>query len=207
MQKNSSGKKAFLVGITGMIGGGKSTATQLLQESGAFVIHADNLAKRYTSSESPILSELVELLGPEILDENGNPDRKKISDIVFSDKEKLNGLNKLIHPRVRADFLKLLETDAAGKLVVWEVPLLFETDAHSLCDATVTVDSDEEISILRAMKRDGMKKEEVLARISNQLPLSEKLKKADYIVNNKGNLESLREECRRLYTILSGRMS
>ncbi|PKA05553.1 dephospho-CoA kinase [Leptospira ellisii] len=169
--------------------------------------HALSLAKRYTSSESPILSELVELLGSEILDGDGNPDRKKISDVVFKDKEKLDGLNRLIHPRVRADFLKLLETEAAGKLVVWEVPLLFETDAYTLCDATVTVDSDEEASILRVMERDGMKKEEVLARISNQLPLSEKLKKADYIISNKGDLESLREECGRLYTTLSGRMS
>lgn len=207
MREHTPGKKAFLVGITGMIGGGKSTAAKILQESGAFAIHADNLAKRYTSSESPILSELVELLGSEILDGDGNPDRKKISDVVFKDKGKLDGLNRLIHPRVRADFLKLLETEAAGKLVVWEVPLLFETDAYTLCDATVTVDSDEEASILRVMERDGMKKEEVLARISNQLPLSEKLKKADYIISNKGDLESLREECGRLYTTLSGRMS
>ncbi|MBM9502646.1 dephospho-CoA kinase [Leptospira sp. 201903071] len=206
MQNSSSGKKAFLVGITGMIGGGKSTATKILAELGAFAIQADPLAKRYTAPDSPILPELVDLLGSEILDSEGNPDRKKIADLVFRDPKKLEGLNRLIHPRVRQDFLKILETEASGKLVIWEVPLLFETDAYTLCDATVAVDSDPEESILRTITRDGVAKEDVLARIANQLPLSEKLKRADYTIKNRGNLETLREECKNLYTTLLGRM-
>ncbi|RHX93229.1 dephospho-CoA kinase [Leptospira stimsonii] len=206
MQSSSSGKKAFLVGITGMIGGGKSTATKIFAELGAFPIQADQLAKRYTAPDSPILKELIELLGSEILNSEGKPDRKKIAELVFHDPKKLEGLNKLIHPRVRKDFLKILETEASGKLVVWEVPLLFETDAHTLCDTTVTVDSDPEESISRTVSRDGVTKEDVLARIANQLPLSEKLKRADYTIRNRGNLETLREECKTLYTTLLGRM-
>ncbi|MBM9578296.1 dephospho-CoA kinase [Leptospira sp. 201903070] len=206
MQSSSSGKKAFLVGITGMIGGGKSTATKILSDLGAFTVQADPLAKRYTAPDSPILEELVELLGTEILDGEGKPDRKKIAELVFHDPKKLEGLNKLIHPRVRRDFLKILETEASGKLVIWEVPLLFETDAYTLCDATVAVDSDPDESILRTISRDGTTKEEVLARIANQLPLSEKLKRADYTIKNRGNLEMLREECKNLYTTLLGRM-
>lgn len=77
MQNSDSGKKTFLIGITGMIGGGKSTATKILEEMGCFGINADRLAKRYTEPDSPILIELVELLGSEILDEKGKPDRKK----------------------------------------------------------------------------------------------------------------------------------
>ncbi|EMY78313.1 dephospho-CoA kinase [Leptospira weilii serovar Ranarum str. ICFT] len=206
MQSTDSGKKTFLVGITGMIGGGKSTAAKILEELGGFGISADRLAKRYTEPDSPILPELVELLGKEILDSQNKPDRKKISEIVFKNPEKLAGLNRLIHPRVRNDFQKILETTARGKMVIWEVPLLFETDAYTLCDATVTVDSDPEESILRTISRDGIKKEDVLARIKNQLPLTEKLKRADYIVRNRGDLESLREECKNLYSTLLGKM-
>ncbi|EMY14533.1 dephospho-CoA kinase, partial [Leptospira weilii str. Ecochallenge] len=159
-----------------------------------------------TEADSPILSELVELLGKGILDSAGKPDRKKISDIVFNDAEKLAGLNRLIHPKVREDFQKILKTQAQGKMAVWEVPLLFETDAYTLCSATVTVDSDPEESILRVISRDGLKKEDVLARISNQLPITEKLKRADYIIRNKGNLETLKEECKNLYSALLEKM-
>ncbi|EMO77910.1 dephospho-CoA kinase domain protein [Leptospira kirschneri str. 200801925] len=77
MQNSDSGKKTFLIGITGMIGGGKSTAAKILEELGCFRINADRLAKRYTESDSPILTELVELLGSGILDDQGKPDRKK----------------------------------------------------------------------------------------------------------------------------------
>ncbi|EMM79860.1 dephospho-CoA kinase-like protein [Leptospira interrogans serovar Pyrogenes str. L0374] len=118
----------------------------------------------------------------------------------------MSRLNQLIHPLVRKDFQKILETTAKGKMVIWEVPLLFETDAYTLCDATVTVDSDPEESILRTISRDKVKKEDVLARIKNQLPLTEKLKRADYILRNRGNIDSLREECKSLYSTLLGKM-
>ncbi|EKP14538.1 dephospho-CoA kinase [Leptospira borgpetersenii serovar Mini str. 201000851] len=206
MQSSDSGKEAFLVGITGMIGGGKSTVVKILEELGGFGISADRLAKRYTEIDSPILPELVGLLGKGILDSEGKPDRKKISDIVFNDAEKLAGLNRLIHPKVREDFQKILKTQARGKIVIWEVPLLFETDAYTLCNATVAVDSDPEESILRTISRDRLKKEDVLARISSQLPITEKLKRADYIIRNKGNLETLKEECKNLYSTLLEKM-
>lgn len=189
-----------------MIGGGKSAATKFLGELGGFTINADQLAKHYTAPDSPILRELIELLGPEILDPDGKPDRKKIADIVFSDPQKLEELNRLIHPRVRKDFQTILETEAVGKMVIWEVPLLFETDAYTLCDATVTVDSDPEESIARTITRDGVEKTDVLARMANQLPITEKLKRADYILKNRGNLDGLREECKNLYSTLLGKM-
>ncbi|KPA24617.1 Dephospho-CoA kinase [Leptospira interrogans] len=115
MQNSDSGKKTFLIGITGMIGGGKSTATKILEEMGCFGINADRLAKRYTEPDSPILIELVELLGSEILDEQGKPDRKKISEIVFNNPKKLSRLNQLIHPLVRKDFQKNFRNDCKRK--------------------------------------------------------------------------------------------
>ncbi|TGK06485.1 dephospho-CoA kinase [Leptospira fletcheri] len=197
---------AFLVGITGMIGGGKSTAAKILEELGAFRISADEIARKYTDPDSPIADRLVEVLGTEILGESGKPDRKKIANLVFGNREKLEELNRLVHPRIREEFRKILKEKAGGRMVAWEVPLLFETDSYLLCDSTVCVVSDPNTSLLRAAARDGISLEEAEMRAKNQLTLEEKAKRADSIIRNLGNLEDLRQECVKLFAELKGRM-
>lgn len=197
---------AFLVGITGMIGGGKSTVSRILEELGAFRISADELARKYTDPESPIRDELVSALGEEILDESGKPDRKRIAGIVFGNREKLGALNKVVHPKIRNEFLEILGAQKPGTLIAWEVPLLFETDSFSICDATVCVLSDPEASLERTVRRDGISREEAEARAKSQLSLQEKAERADYTVKNTGDLEDLRKECVHLYAELRGRM-
>ncbi|PJZ64438.1 dephospho-CoA kinase [Leptospira wolffii] len=197
---------AFLVGITGMIGGGKSTVAKILEELGGFRISADELARKYTDPDSPIRDELVEALGREILDESDKPDRKRIARLVFGNPEKLKALNETVHPRIRKEFLGILETQKKGTLVVWEVPLLFETDSYTLCDSTVCVLSDPETSLDRTVKRDGITREEAEARAKSQLSLQEKAKRAEYTVRNTGDLEDLRKECVELYAKLRGRI-
>ncbi|MEI1276708.1 dephospho-CoA kinase [Leptospira venezuelensis] len=197
---------AFLVGITGMIGGGKSTATRILEELGGVRISADEIARKYTDPNSPISKELIDSLGTEILDESGQIDRKRIAKLVFGNPEKLKILNSLTHPRIRKEFLEVLGSLEKGSLVLWEVPLLFETDSYTLCDATVCVISDPEVSIQRTVKRDGISREEAEARAKSQLSLQEKAKKADYSIKNTGDLLDLRKECEFLYAELKGRM-
>ncbi|TGK06595.1 dephospho-CoA kinase [Leptospira semungkisensis] len=198
--------ESFLVGITGMIGGGKSTVARLLEELGAFRISADELARKFTEPDSPITEELVQALGKDILDESGKLDRKRIAKLVFGNPEKLKALNGLTHPRIRNEFLDILNRQGKGTLVAWEVPLLFETDSFTLCDATVCVISDISSSLERAAKRDGISKEEVEARAKNQLSLQGKAEKADYSLKNTGDLEDLRKECELLYSKLRERM-
>ncbi|TGK35814.1 dephospho-CoA kinase [Leptospira andrefontaineae] len=197
---------AFLVGITGMIGGGKSTATRILEELGGVRISADEIARKYTDPDSPISKELIDSLGPEILDESGKIDRKRIAKLVFGSPEKLKILNSLTHPRIRKEFLEVLGSLKQGDLVLWEVPLLFETDSYTLCDATVCVISDPEVSLNRTVERDGISREEAEARAKSQLSLQEKAKKADYSIKNTGDLQDLRKECEYLYAELKGRM-
>ncbi|TGM91165.1 dephospho-CoA kinase [Leptospira licerasiae] len=197
---------AFLVGITGMIGGGKSTATKILEEMGGIRISADEIARKYTDPDSPISQELIDSLGPEILDESGKIDRKRIAKLVFGNPEMLKILNSLTHPRIRKEFLEVLNGLEKGSLVLWEVPLLFETDSYTLCDATVCVISDPETSLDRTVKRDGISREEAEARAKSQLSLQEKAKKADYSIKNTGDLKDLRKECEYLYAELKGRM-
>ncbi|PJZ25639.1 dephospho-CoA kinase [Leptospira hartskeerlii] len=196
----------FLVGITGMIGGGKSTATRILEELGGVRISADEIARKYTDPNSPISKELIDSLGPEILDESDKIDRKRIAKLVFGNPEKLKILNSLTHPRIRKEFLEVLGGLEKGSLVLWEVPLLFETDSYTLCDATVCVISDPEVSLERTVKRDGISREEAEARAKSQLSLQEKAKKADYSIKNTGDLQDLRKECEYLYAELKGRM-
>ncbi len=197
---------AFLVGVTGMIGGGKSTAVRILEELGAFRISADELARKYTEPDSPIKDELVAGLGKDILDESGKPDRKRIATLVFGNQEKLRVLNGIVHPKIRKEFLHLLSEQKPGTLIVWEVPLLFETDSYTLCDTTVCVLSDPKTSLDRAASRDGITREEAEARAKSQLSLQEKAEKADYSLKNTGDLEDLRKECTKLYAELRGRI-
>ncbi|TGM95175.1 dephospho-CoA kinase [Leptospira dzoumogneensis] len=197
---------AFLVGITGMIGGGKSTAARILEELGGVRISADEIARKYTDPDSPISKELIDSLGSEILDESGKIDRKRIAKLVFGNPEKLKILNSLTHPRIRKEFLEVLGGLKEGSLVLWEVPLLFETDSYTLCDVTVCVISDPEVSLERTVKRDGITREEAEARAKSQLSLQEKANKADYTIKNTGDLSDLRKECEYLYAELKGRM-
>ncbi|EQA45907.1 dephospho-CoA kinase [Leptospira broomii serovar Hurstbridge str. 5399] len=197
---------AFLVGITGMIGGGKSTASKFFEELGAFRISADEIARKYTDPDSPIKDELVKVLGSEILDESQKPDRKKIAKLVFGNSEKLTALNKLVHPLIRKEFREILKNQAGSRLVAWEVPLLFETDSYTLCDATVCVVSDPKSSLKRTMDRDGISMEEAEARAKSQLSLQEKSERADYVLRNLGDLEDLKKDCAKLFSELKGRM-
>nr|WP_243393455.1 dephospho-CoA kinase [Leptospira perolatii] len=196
--------KAFLVGLTGIIGGGKSTAAKILESIGAFRISSDEIARKYSDPDSPIRDELVRELGEEILSESGKPDRKKIAKVVFEDPKKLEALNRLIHPRVRAEFQSVLEGLTENTLVIWEVPLLFETDAFEICDKTVCVLSDPESSLKRVVSRDGISLKEATARMNSQLPIEEKAKRADYVIRNLGTLRELEQECKRIFKQLRG---
>ncbi|MCB1160530.1 MAG: dephospho-CoA kinase [Leptospiraceae bacterium] len=192
-------KERFVLGITGIIGSGKSSVSKLMEELGAFRINADELARFYSSEKSPILKDIEDIVGVPILDEKGSPDRKIIASIVFSEPQKLKALNDLIHPLVRKEAINLIESQTGGRIVVYEVPLLFESGADALCDATLTVAVEESIAQERVQKRDGMNESEFRARLSKQMNLKKKLELSDFIINNNGDLSILKKECENIY--------
>lgn len=202
LQKNW--KERFVLGITGNIGGGKSTATRLFSEFGAALIDSDQIARTFTAEDTPIRKELVEVFGNEIFDENNQIDRKKIASIVFFDKVKLKKLTDLIHPEVRKQALSQIQAIHSGQVIAWEVPLLFENQLNVYCDATLSVGVDEELAIERVRRRENMSRLDYQARISNQFDLKKKIELSDlYIINNK-DLEYLKTECFKIYNEILG---
>lgn len=172
-----------IIGLTGGIGSGKTTVANFFKEKGVPVYIADDEAKKIMDNNE-VITEVQQLFEEKVIDNFGKLDRKKISQIVFHNKEKLKALNALIHPKVKAHFNTWLEKHASFSFVIKEVAILFETNGHLHCDATILVTAPIEIRVERVMKRDHKTREEVLQVINNQMPEEEKIKLATYVVEN-----------------------
>ena len=189
----------FVLGITGIIGSGKSTVTRIFEKLGAIKIDSDQLAKFYTSASSPIIPNLVSIFGEDILDKNGVPDRKKIASIVFTNDQKLEAMVSIIHPLVRKDAQKAISSVENGRVIAWEVPLLFESGAYTECHSTLTVVAEEEVCLKRAQERDGISVSNFYKRLSKQLSLVEKVKLSGFVVHNNSNEAALFEKASSIY--------
>jgi dephospho-CoA kinase len=180
----STWSQKFVLGLTGIMGSGKSTVAGMFETLGALRIDSDKLAKFYTSASSPIIHELVSILGRDILDINGVPDRKRIASIVFSDSHKLEAMVSIIHPLVRKDAQDKIASVQDARVIAWEVPLLFESGAYTECDSTLTVVAEEEVCLKRARERDGISASHFYKRLAKQLSLHEKIKLSDFVIDN-----------------------
>lgn len=172
-----------IIGLTGGIGSGKSTVAKYIASKGIPVYVADDEAKKIMNS-SKVIEEVVALFGENVLNNEDKLDRKKIAAIVFNDKEKLEQLNKIIHPKVKAHFKEWLNKYKNEKFIIKEVAILFETNGNLECDKVILVTAPKEVRIERVMKRDAISREEVEARIKNQLPEEQKVKLSDYFIEN-----------------------
>lgn len=199
MSRLQNWKGVFLLGVTGSMGSGKSFVTTLLEKAGCQRVNSDELARRYTAPDTPILQELIELFGEDILEKPNTPDRKKIAAIVFQDKSKLASLTNLIHPRIRQELVQKIQTFAEGSVVAWEAPILFEAEADVICHSILTVHADLETCFQRAQKRDGLTREEFDSRMRNQMDIKEKIKRSDFIIENTTQTsEELERECKKI---------
>ncbi|MBK8394402.1 MAG: dephospho-CoA kinase [Leptospiraceae bacterium] len=192
--------KRFVLGITGTMGSGKSVVSKIFESFGAIRISADEIAHSFTSIDSPIKSELITLLGNEILDDNQNLDRKKIAGIVFSDKNAIGKLNALLHPRIREKTLEVIHSVSDNRMIAWEAPLLFEAKGESICDATLTVYADYAHLWERVKKRDNISEEEFRNRLANQMDIKKKLELSDFKIINDKDIAHLNSECNVIYS-------
>lgn len=192
------------IGLTGNIGSGKSTVAQLLVKKGAALIDADTLARAATE-DSDVLAEIAEHLGQELV-ENGKLDRTKTAAKVFADPKARETLNGIIHPWVRrqsAERVRELEhSPTPPPVILLDIPLLYENELDKDLDAVIVVDADLATRSQRVMKRSGLSQGEVQARDAAQMPLDEKVKRADYVLDNGGGLAQLEEQVDRLWQIL-----
>lgn len=181
-----------IIGITGQSGAGKGSVGKILSQHGYCVIDADEVYHSLLYKNSELCICLSEIFGKEIL-QNGVVDRKKLANIVFSDKEKLNELNKITHAYVKKRINELTKerVTAGDKAVFVDAPQLFEADMQYGCDHVVGVVADREIRSERISQRDGLSKNEIEKRFSNQKSEEFFKKNCDFVIENNGTEECL----------------
>lgn len=185
------------IGITGIIGSGKSTASQALKGRGVPVVDLDAVAKEVLTFKE-VREDIERAFGPGCV-ENGTVVIEKLRDTVFADKDKLRQLEAITHPRIIGHLWKTIRgLEAAGqKAAIIDGPLLFETGLYKELDKTVVVSADMDIVRKRLAIR-GMEAQDIEKRISHQIPLGEKEKAADYVLLNNGTREDLDREIEKL---------
>jgi dephospho-CoA kinase len=201
-----------IVALSGGIGSGKSTVADLLANLGAVVIDADTIVREIQAPGSPILDDLAEAFGDEIIDDTGALDREALGAIAFRDAEARARLGAIIHPEVGAEMARRIAdaSEAGAEVIVLDIPLLFEgrkagtgSAAQMHFDATVLVYAPEALQIERQMKRDDCDREEALRRLRAQLPIEEKRGMADFVIDNSGTREQTEHRVRALYETLT----
>jgi dephospho-CoA kinase len=191
-----------LVGLTGGIATGKSTVSRLFVECGAHLIDADLLAREVVMPRQPALRKIAETFGREMLRPDGTLDRDRLGKVVFGDPKQLEKLNAIVHPYV-ADAQEQRSREIAGKdphaVIVYDAALLIEAGAHKRMDKIIVVTADEQTQLARLKARDHLSTEEAKRRIAAQMPLAEKVKAADYVIDGTLPLEQLLKEVRRIH--------
>ncbi len=195
----------IVVGLTGGIASGKSTVAAIFREMSIPVIDADQIAKEVVQNGRAAYSKIVETFGKGILQEDLEINRAALGQIIFHNEQERQKLNLIVHPEVRKEMLKQKEQLIAEQyqLVVLDIPLLFESKLTYLVDQVVVVHVNELVQLERLQKRNNLSKEDALARIKSQLPLTEKAKMADFIVNNNGSIAETKEQVIKLVSKLT----
>ena len=183
----------LLIGLTGNIGSGKSTVAQLLSERGATIIDADVLARRAVELGSPAYKAIVERWGTSILAPDGSIDRTALRRIVFTDTSELEQLNALVHPEVERMRAGLVEQarHRGDRLVVCDIPLLFERRMTDSFDRIVLVDAPRPVRLERLVRERGLRETEAMDMIVAQMPAELKRARANHVIDNDGTLTKL----------------
>ena len=190
------------VGLTGGLASGKTFVGRALADLGCYLIEADKLGHLVMLPGGEAYDAIVREFGPAALDAEGRISRRKLSGIVWGNPERLEKLNNLVHPPVRereeARMAEIALADPAA-IVVVEAAILVETGRYKSFDRLIVVTCSSEQQMERALERGSYDKEEILARMSRQLPLEQKLRVADYVIDTSGAKEATLEQVRKVY--------
>ncbi len=201
-----------VVGLSGGIGSGKSSVLAMLVELGATPIDADAIVHEMQAPGTPMLTEIAEAFGDEVIREDGSLDREAVGAIVFRDEEARARLGNIVHPPVIAEMGRRAKQAVlrGDPLVVLDIPLLFEGAKHGSgsaavmnYDATILVWVPESVQVERTVARDGCEEAEARRRIAAQMPIDEKRELADTVIDNSGDLDSTRKQVREIFTQLT----
>jgi dephospho-CoA kinase len=198
-------RRFLLVGLTGSISTGKSTVSAMFAHQGARVIDADLLSREVVMPGQPAYARILEEFGSHLVLEDGSLDRKALGAIVFADPARRKRLEEITHPAVGARqqrILSVLDEEGFEGIVLWDAALLFETGGVSKMDKVVVVFADPDTESRRLMARDGLSEADAQARIASQMPIAEKAKRADYVIDNTGTREETERQVRAVHGAL-----
>ncbi|MEA3312951.1 MAG: dephospho-CoA kinase [Caldisericota bacterium] len=191
----------IVIGLTGNIASGKSAVSKFLKKLSADIVDLDQLAKKIQSQNvNDIVDKMEKVFGKEIVS-NGKVNRKKLGSIVFSDKEKLNKLNEIMIPVMTEVVKKIIEKKRVSgtKVLVVDAAILFEANWDKIVDTVWVVYIPKKLQLERLMKRENIRREEALMRIDSQMPISEKIKMADVVIDNSGDFSQMESQILELW--------
>ena len=195
----------MILGITGGIASGKTTVAQAFQALGAVVVCADVLAREIVCPGTKALQEIAESFGCQVLREDGTLNRQLMAEMVFNDDQARMALNGITHPAIAAlARTRLREAEQGGApLVIYDAPLLYEVGADREVDKVLVVKVGAEVQLARLMARDGINRQQALARVAAQMPQEEKVARADFVIDNSGSAKETQVQVRSLMERLS----
>ncbi len=195
-------KDPLIVAVTGGIGSGQSTVCKFFEEWGCKVINADLKAKEVIHRDKKLQKELMKTFGNDIFDHNGKLNAKLLAERAFRNELEIQKLNQLVHPRMVESLVEEMEQARfSGKypLVIIDAALIYEISIEKMFDAVVVVDAPMQLRQQRVKDREGMTRKQFKERVDRQIPLEDKVKWADFVIQNDGTLDELKERTRKVF--------
>lgn len=205
-QKKVKYNNPKIIGITGGIGTGQTTASKMFKALGCKVINVDQKAKEAIRRDATLRREIRSIFGETVFYRDGRLNRKKLGSMVFNDPVRLQQLNRIVHPRMVSTVIEEMETARfSGKypLVIIDAALIYELSIEQMFDAIIVISADMPERIERLKIRDGFEEKDVIARVNRQIPLDDKKEWADHVVDNNGTEKELESKVRGLFKLLS----
>ena len=194
------------IGMTGGIGSGKNQVADIFNQLGFYTIDSDISSRKVMEKGEAAYEKIVSFFGSDILDKNDNILRKKLGDIVFSDKAKLKTLENIVHPAIY-EYEKKERSKIYGKddkaVVITHAALIIESDSIDKYDALIVISCPDELQVERVMQRDNFSEEKARNIVAHQMPNEERLKYADFIIDNSSTLDDLYNEVKRVHNLIT----
>jgi len=196
----------IIIGLTGSVGTGKTTVAGFFRELGAYIVDWDELAREVVRPHSKAWKRIVERFGQDFLNKDLTINRQKLAEIVFSDEEKLGRLNQMVHPEVFKEDERItaeIRSRDKNAIVIKDIPLLHEAAWHIAVDKVIVVSAGEETQ-LRRLEEKGMTRQDARKRMKSQFSIKEKIKCADFVIDNDGSPEQTRRQVEAIYSLVRG---